>query len=461
MKKGIKNATVGNLLVIGFLLIVFLAPFMSNVQENMDFACTLSFAVNGFLFVMGIYQANRRRSISMELIYWLFMFFFMYFAPFIQYRFNVYPWRGYVTEDEVLHANALVLLFNVLFAGGCWIARRTKVVGFPDTGFTGWLCSRLEFKNKSKIILTLIICACAAYSLSKTGLMGIFVSRSQAVQVFYSGDNSAVELIVESVVPSFMAYVVAEAAQSVVKKKEGCFRFILLFVCLLICFFPTAIPRYKAATIYGVVLVMLFPQVCKGSRFFWLFTIGLFILFPLLNSFRHIISQESIQSVINKGFFESYTDGNYDAWRMLVSAVRYNEAYGCTFGSQLLGVLLFFIPSAIWTSKPIGSGAMLIKTELGSQTFSNVSCPFIAEGYVNFGIIGIVIFALFLGILITKLDKKYWENIGTNKNGMFAPYLFLVFMLFFVMRGDLLSGFAYLCGFVATGFLLKPFAKKA
>ena len=99
--------------------------------------------------------------------------------------------------------------------------------------------------------------------------------------------------------------------------------------------------------------------------------------------------------------------------------------------------------------------------EFGSSTFSNVSCSFIGEGFVNFGFFGVIIFAFALGLLITTLDRKYWERFEIdNANGLFAPYLFLLFMLFFVMRGDFLSGFAYVCGFVITGYILKPFAKK-
>ena len=181
----------------------------------------------------------------------------------------------------------------------------------------------------------------------------------------------------------------------------------------------------------------------------------------MLSAFRYVVSPDSFNEIMKVGFFESYTEGDYDAYRMLVSAVRYVLKYGSTLGYQLLGVILFFIPSAIWKTKPIGSGGMLIKSEFGNDVFSNVSCPFVAEGLVNFGIFGIVLFALLLGVFISNMDKKYWNRIYSgNGNLVCSPYLFLVFMLFFVMRGDLLSGFAYVCGFVVTGLILKPFARK-
>ena len=180
-----------------------------------------------------------------------------------------------------------------------------------------------------------------------------------------------------------------------------------------------------------------------------------------MHLFRNYLSYESIKNAMNEGFFESYTDGNYDAWRMLVAAVRHNFEYGSVLGRQLLGVILFFVPSSLWHSKPIGSGAMLIQSEFGSDIFSNVSCPLVAEGYVNFGFFGVVIFGLILGLFVAKLDVFYWNIFEKEKQkSLFSPYLFLVFMLFFVLRGDLLSGFAYVCGFVGTGILLRPFNVK-
>ena len=446
---------------ISLLLIIFLAPFAVGSGGNVSFFCLSTFLINGLLFITGIYLANSKYTISMELIYWVFMFFFMYFAPVVQYITDVYPWKAYVSEQEAMYANILILVFNVIFMLSCWGARRIKFVGVSNYNFTGWLCGGLQFKKRSRIVLTLIVVIAALYSVSKTGISGIVVSRLEATQVFYSGSSSAVELIVESLIPAFMAYVVAESAQNFITKKENAVRFIVLFVCLLVCFFPTVIPRYKVAVIYGVIFITIFPWINKGSRFLWIFIFGLFFVFPLMHAIRNVISFENIQNLIGREFLESYTDGNYDAWRMLVSAIRYNELQGITYGRQLLGVLLFFLPSSIWSSKPIGSGAFLIKTELGNDAFSNVSCPFIAEGYLNFGIVGIVVFAVVIGLVITKLDEKYWANMGSgDRKCSFSPYLFLVFMLFFMLRGDLLSGFAYVCGFVVTGFLLKPFAKK-
>ena len=61
-------------------------------------------------------------------------------------------------------------------------------------------------------------------------------------------------------------------------------------------------------------------------------------------------------------------------------------------GKQLLGAMLFFIPRSIWPSKPIGSGATIAIYQ--RQSFKNISCPIIGEAIINFGIIGVIIFAV-------------------------------------------------------------------
>lgn len=447
-----------DLLILLFEFIIGLIPFLYFGVAGTDPICLLTFFINGIVFIFGMFSAYKKYSISLELVYWIFMFFFMYFAPSVQYLTSAYPWRGSLTDSDVVAANLLILLFNVSFMFGEYAARRFKIKGVSAPDITDFLCGSFEFSKRTKIIMTSIVCLLAVYSFSRTGLMEIVVSRVQATQVFYSGGNSAIEMIVESVVPAFMAYVVTEAAQSMIAKKENGLRFFVLLVALLICFFPTSLPRYKTITIYGTIFLVLFPKLRKGSKFFLVFVAALFFAFPMMNSFRHILSMESFASVFEDGFLSVYIEADYDAYRMLSSAIKYTGNNGIRWGYQLLGVFLFFVPSAIWGSKPGGSGAMLIRAEFGKNTVSNVSCPFIAEGYLNFGFVGVIVFALFLGITVRKMDMGYWRINKDKDYVAFSPYLFMVFMVFFMLRGDLLSSFAYICGFVITGYLIRLIA---
>ena len=70
--------------------------------------------------------------------------------------------------------------------------------------------------------------------------------------------------------------------------------------------------------------------------------------------------------------------------------------------------------------------------------------PFLAEGYVNFGVVGTVIFIILLSRLFTFLDNLYWSLKPIYTNHWFYNIYYLSLGLsFFVLRGDLMASFAY------------------
>lgn len=448
-----------DILALFFLIAMFIVPFTQGNLFNQNMLCVMTFTINGIIFIIGVFNALKKHVLSIEMIYWIFMFFFMYFAPMLQYIKKQYPWDGQLQNSEIITANFIILLFNAFFVLGKEIGKRVRIRHLTESKLSTFMCHTFELGKKTRICVTILMCLLAGYSVSRTGLVGIVVSRENAVNVFYSGNNSAMELIVESIIPAFMAYTVAEAAQGMIRKRENGIRFLVVFLCLLVCFFPTTLPRYKIAVIYGTIFLVLCPWVKKGNRFFWIFMLSMFIIFPLLGSARRILSLDNLKAVFEDGFLGVYLKGDYDAYRMLVSVLRFTQHEGITWGYQLCGVMLFFVPRSIWTSKPAGSGALTIQNEFGSNTFSNVSCPFIGEGIINFGLLGIVVFGVLLGYFAYKSDKAYWKNDDCSKAFLFSPYLFVVFMMFFILRGDLLSSYAYIFGFIVTGYLLRLFSK--
>lgn len=77
--------------------------------------------------------------------------------------------------------------------------------------------------------------------------------------------------------------------------------------------------------------------------------------------------------------------------------------------------------------------------------FANISMPFIAEGYVNFGYIGIFIFLYVFSFLMRQIDFKYLTHIELSSNSYsVAKGIFFCAAIFFISRGDLLSSFAFM-----------------
>ena len=81
--------------------------------------------------------------------------------------------------------------------------------------------------------------------------------------------------------------------------------------------------------------------------------------------------------------------------------------------------------------------------------------PFIAEGYVNFGLIGSLFFMLFLGIILGNLDRIAWKLKKANKDCLFLYYYYFLFgVTFFTMRGDLINGISMIIGMTVSFWML-------
>jgi hypothetical protein len=144
--------------------------------------------------------------------------------------------------------------------------------------------------------------------------------------------------------------------------------------------------------------------------------------------------------------------GNFDAYGMFALAIsRGNIVYGL----NLFSAILFFIPRFLWPNKQIGSGAT-VSDQLGLD-LDNVSMPFFAEGYLAFGFFGIFLFVILLSRFVYKIDFLFYHYLSfkVSKNPIILiMYFNLIFLVFFIMRGDLLSSFAYLTGISLANYTL-------
>lgn len=104
-----------------------------------------------------------------------------------------------------------------------------------------------------------------------------------------------------------------------------------------------------------------------------------------------------------------------------------------------------------WPTKPSGSGAIVAAAQ--GQSVTNVSCPLPAEAIINFGLVGLLIGALVVGWLLKRIDDCYWHGDELSLF-MTISYPQLLFFFFFMMRGDLLSTFAFTTAFMVTNLIL-------
>ena len=213
-------------------------------------------------------------------------------------------------------------------------------------------------------------------------------------------------------------------------KVQKSIRFLLLFI-MLLSLFPTALARNATAMYWMPVAFLLFNFMRRKNVFVLMMLFGLLVIFPFLDNFRHWDGSLSI------GLSYDYlNEMHFDASQNFMTIMKLNLV---TWGRQLVGALLFWFPRSLWESKPLGSGAFSAEQY---SDFTNISMPWFAEGYINFGFCGIFLFTILLSWFCSFYDSKYWENTNTYKK-ITPYYLLLVSSLLFILRGDLMSSLAY------------------
>ena len=224
----------------------------------------------------------------------------------------------------------------------------------------------------------------------------------------------------------------------------------VVLICLLvICNFPTGISRYRVAVTYLPLFIIYVKPFFKKHYFTVFFTFCLLIVFPYLHHFRY-----NSKLIINPLNFDMFLDLHFDSYQNSLNVIM-NKIV--TFGDQLLGVLFFWIPKVIWENKPIGSSYVLAK-KLEYDGFSNVAIGYFAEGYINFGYFGIVLFVIILAKINSYCDYRFWFR--KNNSGYFIIiYLFLIPFEFFILRGSLRSSIANLCGYLFFTIILYIITK--
>ena len=230
---------------------------------------------------------------------------------------------------------------------------------------------------------------------------------------------------------------------------------LLLFLIMLLALFPTGLARNTLAAYYIPVVIMKIRMMRKPNFFVGALLVGFLFVFPLMDSFRYFLG-EDYAFEYSLSFLDSmHLDSSHEFMIIM-------KEHLITYGYQLLGPLLFWIPSSIWKGKPGGSGFLLANKH---GEFPNISMPFFGEGYINFGYVGVALFTLFLIYFCARLDSKYWKEYSKGYDSTFEPYyLVLVASMTFILRGDLMSSTAFtvgsLCNLFLTRYLVIKFSKK-
>lgn len=238
---------------------------------------------------------------------------------------------------------------------------------------------------------------------------------------------------------------------------------VLLFICLLFFKNPLIEKRNALGPIFFALLFLFIPfLVNTNTRLTSLLFAALIIAFPLVSIVTHtdanlgqILKNPSVvlKEVKGGGPLSSFTTLNYDAFSNIGATIDYVEDHGHTYGHQIVSTAFFFIPRSIWESKATPTGQLVGDHLIEKHGFkyNNLSNPLVSEGYIDFGIVGIVLMAIVLALVCVLLLKWIKSDDILYKVTAFYFAIHLIFLL----RGDLTNGYAYFMG-TCFGLLIIP-----
>lgn len=383
---------------------------------------------------------DKTKPYSLKKIFYSFSLFFFGIAPLLQMYDQVSLFGArFLKESEYFYINILIIIIIAIYDVSYRYFYKKKL-----SNKRSLFIKKFKIEKKIDILQTFLLILLALLSFYM-----IFIANNSNIYSMLFRDGEFKESQELSTTSSLIIFRVFQPLSMmilmyyIVSKSKNLFVYILLGIVAFITCFPLAMPRFASAAIYIPLLLLTIPWLRKENVFSLIFILGLLIIFPFLNNFRFY----NIDNKITLGFdFDMFTQGHFDSYQNFALIVSENII---TYGRQLLGVLFFWIPRSFWPNKPIGSGAYTANEE--GFYFDNVSCNYFAEGYINFGFFGIMFFVILLSYISSRFDKYYWEVIVKENNNYFhVIYLVLIGVLFFILRGDLMSSFAYTVGFFVS-----------
>lgn len=414
---------------------------------------TLVLAGARFTWIVG----SRVRHLH-EMVLWLFVYVFMGLAPLAQFRVKFPGTTPFLDLSLSLEA-ALIVLFGcvAILLGSALASRRaTAVIDAGDAA------PRFNISARNTYIWTFVALLAAGAFIARVGPGSLFAARAdlKASQADALGSDPLGTLLSAIARMGLVVAFVALMHVRAQRKLAGARPPILLPVVTLITLFMVVNPISSARYTFGTALLAVlgalgayatvkrFRVVALGAM------VGVVMVFPILDTFRRTLDT----TVQLENPVDSITTGDFDAFAQVINTVQYTASQGFEWGWQLLGVLFFWVPRSVWPGKPIDTGVAI--AEFKGYGFTNLSAPFWAELFINFGWLGLILGMIALGYLLRRLDARAEVALRIAAlPGVMAcitPFYMLI-----LLRGSLLQAMVTLFVILGASWFVSRPAKKA
>ena len=386
-------------------IVLIIVYYLANVMMSTDYSIVFATLP---MMLMILYFVSRSRSpyVLFDDMLWLMAYIFFVISPIQTYSNGYFSIDGPVkgisfTTGEIVEASAVIFVFYLVFAVSLSKMRQGKP--FP-----------LNYEMNDAMaaaLLAISVIAFALFVLSEGGFGNVLASRSEkdATLAF-----SLLWLCIQ-MVTTFMLAALAFDRRSL--KPFALFAFAVCAAFLLVSQNPVNTPRYYFMQTWLPIIFIAMNGKIRAAYFYIFVFFALIFLMPIFNfvgrgriDFYEALSRLDIDTNL-------LTLPFVDVFDMTAYAVKRHAEHGLYWGSKTLGLFLFFIPRAIWTSK-----ATLAGEDLGYELYDakiagtwNLSFHVAGDFYADFGLLGSALggFVMALTTYVVFFRKTYLIN-GNN-----------------------------------------------
>lgn len=443
-----KKKIIEGIEIIAILLFLLIYYFNGSNYTGKNWMIIFSFLINGLIIVLNI--VNSGKSYSLNKTFWYFNFFFFFIAPLLQYLTGYISWSYYISKELYLKTNFIILVCLILYSFCTYIlfkgSKRKKINS--DTFFLK--NSLIVYSKRILRVLLLFSVLAAIFLVKKIGFSGLFIRGLNQIDF---GD-SAINSIVINTCRAIPVYSLIYSIYYYLKTNKGIAYILFEALIVFIINYPTSVTRYWVGLVYIGIFLTLIGNKLSGRKFDLFLILVFAVLFPIFQIFKWYSISDIMMGKIDvmKRFMMAYNSPDFDAYSIFVRTVDLVSKRGVEYGNQVLGSLLFIVPRSIWSAKPYPTGQFIAIAT--NQSFTNISCPMYAEGYIDFGAVGSVLYTFFICLLLNTLDQIFWND-QDEITYVTYMYPFLFGILIFLLRGSLLPVVVYSFTFFVFGFIIK------
>lgn len=437
------------------------------INFKADIGVWLSFMVNNLiLFGIMMFHLYEEKEYSPFIsVFLVFSFLFFIVAPITQINFilsknETFMTMFYYTNEITIKTCAFIALFNIVFFMGYLYFKKSRLLNYKPAPLPGK--GNLHFG----LIIALVVLSVLTFVVS-WGFVQEEISRPSWME----SSASIMSLLLWKKVLFLLPYAgVILCVEHWRKHKKNRYDtaivIIALFIFLMFLLWfknPLTEKRNALGPIYISLIFLFLPRLLRSNvktLFFMFFS--MVVIFPLSAIITHtsatlneIRKKPSIllEQFEGEGISNVFYTMHYDAFANIGATLDYATQEGLSNGQQLLGAVFFFVPRVIWEDKPISTGQMIGSHLMDNYglNYNNLANPMVSEGYINFGILGIVFMALLLAVAVVYL--KSWLQ-SENYLKKIMGFYFAIHLLF-LLRGDFMNGFSYYIG-TLIGVLIVP-----